>query len=158
MNRYLTSPLVKAGIGLFLVGCGPLLAIIAAARLGLTSDPNPNPIGPGLLAFVTFWPSVILSGIGVVRVMRQNAAAARHTRRVLMIPIEDSEPVATSLAASLVQSPVVRAAAAGLGLLLIGNGVSTLGDGGRGPASALIIGAVFVIFAVTGRIPTWFRR
>jgi hypothetical protein len=47
------------GLVLLIVGTGPLLAIIV-----LSSDPNPNPIGPGLLAFVTFWPSVILIGVG----------------------------------------------------------------------------------------------
>jgi hypothetical protein len=34
---------------------------------GLTRDPNPNPIGLGLLAGLTFWPAVILIVIGVVR-------------------------------------------------------------------------------------------
>ena len=72
MRKYLRSGLVKAGLALFLVGTGPLLAIIAAATLGLTKDPNPNPIGPGLLAFFTFWPSVILVFAGIVR-YRENA-------------------------------------------------------------------------------------
>ena len=27
-------------------------------------DPNPNPIGFGLLFFVTFWPAVICLGVG----------------------------------------------------------------------------------------------
>jgi hypothetical protein len=54
------------GIGLLILGTGPLLAIILAASLGLLSDPNPNPIGPGLLAFFTFWPAVILTVWGLV--------------------------------------------------------------------------------------------
>jgi hypothetical protein len=57
-------------IGL-IVGTGPLLAIITAAELGLTRDPNPNPIGPGLLAFLTFWPSIILLVIGVGQKVRE---------------------------------------------------------------------------------------
>ena len=32
----------------------------------LTSDPDPNPIGPGLLAFFTSWPAVILIVSGLV--------------------------------------------------------------------------------------------
>lgn len=26
--------------------------------MGWTADPNPNPIGLGILAFVSFWPSI----------------------------------------------------------------------------------------------------
>jgi hypothetical protein len=64
-NRYF-----KIGVILLVLGTGPLLAIIAAAKLGLTSDPNPNPIGCGILAFLTFWPSVILIVIGLVMALR----------------------------------------------------------------------------------------
>jgi hypothetical protein len=38
------------------LGSGPLLGIIVAAKLGLTHDPNPNPIAFGILAGLTFWP------------------------------------------------------------------------------------------------------
>jgi hypothetical protein len=37
------------------------------ASLGLTKDPNPNPVGFGIMAFLTFWPSVILMIVGVAR-------------------------------------------------------------------------------------------
>jgi hypothetical protein len=39
------------GLGLLALGTGPLLAIIPAASLGLLSDPDPNPIGPGGSSF-----------------------------------------------------------------------------------------------------------
>src|SRR6478735_3541557 len=52
----------------------PPLAIILAASLGLLSDPDPNPIGPGLLAFFTFWPAVILIVWGLI------ASLARYRR------------------------------------------------------------------------------
>jgi len=68
MRAYLHSRLVKVGLGLLVVGTGPLVFIVAAAALGLWPDPNPNPIGPGLLAFVTFWPAIICIVIGVIRV------------------------------------------------------------------------------------------
>ena len=55
------------GLALLLLGTGPLLAIIAAAALGLTSDPNPNPIGPGLLSFVTLWPALAMISAGLLR-------------------------------------------------------------------------------------------
>jgi hypothetical protein len=68
MNAYLKSRLVRIGGCLIVGGALPLLLIIAAATLGLTSDPNPNPIGPGLLVFVTFWPGMICLMTGVIRV------------------------------------------------------------------------------------------
>ena len=53
----LRSKLQLALAGL-LLGTGPLIAVIVAARMGWTADPNPNPIGLGILAFVSFWPSI----------------------------------------------------------------------------------------------------
>lgn len=75
MRDYLGSRLVKVGLGLLIFGTGPLVFIIVAAALGLWPDPNPNPIGPGLLSFLTFWPAVICIGIGVSRVRSRNARA-----------------------------------------------------------------------------------
>jgi hypothetical protein len=60
------SRLFWIGIALLVLGTGPLLLIVVAAELGLTNDPNPNPIGPGLLAFFTFWLAVILTVWGLV--------------------------------------------------------------------------------------------
>jgi hypothetical protein len=68
MKKYLENRLVKIGLGLLVFGSGPLLLIILFAKLGLTSDPNPNPIGPGMLAGLTFWPAVICLLIGISRV------------------------------------------------------------------------------------------
>jgi len=75
MRDYLRSLWVKIGLGLLVVGAAPLLFIIIAATLGLWPDPTPNPIGPGLLFFFTFWPAVICIVIGVVRVRMRNRAA-----------------------------------------------------------------------------------
>ena len=76
MRAYLQSTLVKVGVGLLIVGAAPLVFIIAAATLGLWPDPNPNPIGPGLLFFVTFWPAIICIVVGVIRVRIRNRRAA----------------------------------------------------------------------------------
>jgi hypothetical protein len=73
--RFRDSWLVRAGLILFVVGFGPLLGVIAAAKLGLTHDPNPNPIGPGLLAFVSFYPSVGMILCGLLNVARKNRKA-----------------------------------------------------------------------------------
>ncbi len=72
------SRLFWVGLALLCLGTGPLLLIIIAAELGLTRDPNPNPIGPGLLAGVTLWPSLIIFIIGIVRsVQRRRALRAK---------------------------------------------------------------------------------
>ncbi len=71
---YLQSWWVRAGIGLLVVGAGPLLFIIVAAAIGLWPDPNPNPIGPGLLFFFTFWPAILSIVVGVIRVRRARGA------------------------------------------------------------------------------------
>jgi hypothetical protein len=77
MREYLRSRLVQVGLGMLILGSGPLLFIIAAAGLGLWPDPNPNPIGPGLLALLTFWPGVICMVVGIVRVrLRRSRGAA----------------------------------------------------------------------------------
>jgi hypothetical protein len=76
MSAYLQSRLVMIGFGLLVFGTGPLVFIIAAAALGLWPDPNPNPIGPGLLSFLTFWPAVVCIVVGVNRVRSRNNRAA----------------------------------------------------------------------------------
>ena len=67
---YWGSGWIKIGIGLLVVGAAPLLLIIVAAAVGLWPDPNPNPIGPGLLFFFTFWPAIFCIVMGVTRVRR----------------------------------------------------------------------------------------
>jgi hypothetical protein len=47
------------------VGSAPLLAVIVAAKIGWLTDPNPNPVGLGILAACTFWPGLALAGMGV---------------------------------------------------------------------------------------------
>ena len=65
------EPLLRWGLVLLVVGTGPLVLILVAAGFGLTRDPNPNPIGPGLLAFLTFWPSIFMIGLGAARQRRR---------------------------------------------------------------------------------------
>jgi hypothetical protein len=74
--HYLRSGWVKVGLGLLAVGAGPLLFIIIAAAIGLWPDPNPNPVGPGLLFAITFWPAVICIIVGVIRVRIRNGRRA----------------------------------------------------------------------------------
>jgi len=67
--------LLWIGLALFVLGSGPLLITILLASFGLTRDPNPNPVGFGILAFLTFWPSVILIVIGIARTISKRRAA-----------------------------------------------------------------------------------
>ena len=60
------SLLLWAGLAVLTVGVGPPLAIIFATKMGWTSDPNPNPVGPGILAFFTFWPGFALTVTGLI--------------------------------------------------------------------------------------------
>lgn len=59
MKIYLYNRWIQAGLALVIFGWGPLLVIILLAAIGLWPDPDPNPIGPGLLFFFTAWPAII---------------------------------------------------------------------------------------------------
>ena len=62
-----SDPLLRRGVGLLVGGTGPLVLVVVAAALGWTRDPNPSPIGLCILAFVTFWPSLVMIVLGVAR-------------------------------------------------------------------------------------------
>ena len=62
---------------LLLLGSGPLFLIMLAAAVGLTDDPNPNPVYPGMLAGLTFWPSIALIAFGAWRVRKAQAGPVR---------------------------------------------------------------------------------
>jgi hypothetical protein len=74
LHDYLKSAWVRIGLVVFFLGSGPLLFIIAAAAVGLWPDPNPNPVGPGILCGLTFWPAIICVVIGVLRVRSRRAS------------------------------------------------------------------------------------
>lgn len=67
MLPFLSDKLFRIGAAVVIIGSAPLLTILLLAKVGLWSDPHPNPIGPGLLVFVTFWPGVILMAAGIFR-------------------------------------------------------------------------------------------
>jgi len=67
---YFQSKWVRAGISIVGVSAAPLIFIIAAAWLGLWPDPNPNPVGPGLLFFVGAAIGTIVTGLGILFVGR----------------------------------------------------------------------------------------
>ena len=62
--RFHLHPLVWVGLATAVLGSAPLLSVIAAAKIGVLDDPNPNPVGLGILAACTFWPGIVLAGVG----------------------------------------------------------------------------------------------
>lgn len=71
-RRSRLRPLTWAGLAIAAVGSAPLLVVIAAARIGWLDDPNPNPVGLGILAALTFWPGIALAGVGAVWSIRDS--------------------------------------------------------------------------------------
>jgi len=74
---YLGSWWVRAGLVLLLAGSAPLVGIILAAQVGLWPDPNPNPVGPGLLFTFSALVATVCLAVGAIRVwlaLRQPAA------------------------------------------------------------------------------------
>jgi len=63
--RFRDSNLVRIGVAGLVVGSGPLLLAVGIAHLH--GDPNPNPIAPGILAGITFWPSLICLIVGFIK-------------------------------------------------------------------------------------------
>ncbi len=71
MKDYLRNLWVRIGLTLIVVGWGPLMGIVVLDGLGLWPDPDPNPIGPGLLFFFTAWPAIICLAVGIVQTRRR---------------------------------------------------------------------------------------
>ncbi len=150
MNAYLRNRWIRIGLVLVLLGWGPLLAIGFLAAVGLWPDPNPNPIGPGLLFFFTAWPAILCLGVGMVQVRRERAG---------------SLPAAEPRAEAFSWSDVFRSLPGRLLIGFIGVGLVAYGlkhffdpPGGRGGGGALILAVVAFYWAIRGEAPSWFRR
>jgi hypothetical protein len=83
--KFRLSQMFWTGLILLLLGSGPLLAVILLAWLGVTNDPDPNPVGFGILAFLTFWPSVILMIVGVVQSYTRYRSAQRRVPQDMLL-------------------------------------------------------------------------
>jgi hypothetical protein len=88
MRYYLRSGLVRAGLAILVLGSAPLVVTLLLAKLGLTADPDPNPLIFGILAMLTFWPSIIMIVVGVMMVRRAFALAAMG-RTDVRVPLPD---------------------------------------------------------------------
>jgi hypothetical protein len=58
--------MIGSGAVLLCAGTGPLVVVGVMAKLGLTADSNPNPVGFGMLALFTLIPSLVLLVWGFV--------------------------------------------------------------------------------------------
>lgn len=58
--------LTRWGLWTLGLGSGPLLLFLAAGRLGLLGESDPNPVGLGLLFFFTFWPGLAMLVAGLL--------------------------------------------------------------------------------------------
>lgn len=63
MRTVFGSPVLWIGVALLVIGTGPLLT--AGLYEWSQGDKNSNPVVWGILAFFTFWPSMILIVIGL---------------------------------------------------------------------------------------------
>jgi hypothetical protein len=72
--RWIDNRWIRVGLVLVVLGWGPLWGIVLLAAIGWWPDPNPNPIGPGLLFFFSFWPAVICLALGAWQVRRARRA------------------------------------------------------------------------------------
>jgi hypothetical protein len=79
MTPFWRSRYFVVGALMVVLGTGPLFVVIAMADLGLSADPNPNPIGFGILALFTFWPGIILMALGIVTSLRGRKRENRGT-------------------------------------------------------------------------------
>jgi hypothetical protein len=98
--QFRDSNLVRVGVAGLVLGTGPLLLAVGIAHLH--GDSNPNPVGPGILAGVTFWPSLICLIVGVIKVSSAKKALARSyaepprsffamTARLILLFVRDCE-------------------------------------------------------------------
>lgn len=72
------SRIFMAGAILLAAGTSPLLLYIAYELV--TGSSGGNPIGLGLLFFVSFWPAVLLMAAGAIVAFRRRAGAGDGSR------------------------------------------------------------------------------
>ncbi len=117
--------------------------------------------GPLLGIFIT-GPLGFLLGIAI-GVVREIMGAGRP---VAAAGAGDASPASAPARAharrisvdEIVAYPIARAILGFASILLVANGATSLRDGGRGPAAAIMLGVVAGWIAATGRIPRWSRR
>lgn len=145
MAHFLANWWIRIGAATAVLGWGPLLLFIVVWKLGFISDPNPNPIGLGLLFFFSFWPAVICLLIGIAQVSRGNAANPR-------------EPAGSNSSIPAGVVSLLRILAGVIGAILLLNGaVALFGHAGFGPLIAVLLGTGGLYWSFNGNVKHWFR-
>jgi hypothetical protein len=144
--RFLKSKLVIAGLILFAAGSGPLLVTILLAAFGMTKDPNPNPVGFGLLAAFTFWPSLLLLGMGIWRTLGSTPVVSEA-------PAGEARRAAHAQRAAPGMVLRIASAITGVGLMIVGVNIVEHQPPSRGRSLVLVMGLVAVVWAAFGRVP-----
>jgi hypothetical protein len=155
MKRYLGNLWIRIGLFLIMFGWGPLLAIIFLSAAGLWPDPNPNPIGPGLLFFFTAWPAIISLGIGYFQVRRKRHQHLESSSKHFYGAVQTGSDWLYYFSHPSVRTLI---GIVGFTLILYGAKAMIAGAEGRGPAASLVLGVVALYWSILGRLPSWFRR
>jgi hypothetical protein len=71
MPVVLSSKWLWIGVALLVFGTGPLIVSVEISKL--QGDTNPNPVGPGMLCMLTFWPSIGMIAVGLASGLRRRA-------------------------------------------------------------------------------------
>lgn len=163
MKRYLRNRWIQVGLVLVVFGWGPLITVGVLAEIGLWPDPNPNPIGLGLLFAVTSWPAIGCLSIGYARVRKSDAdasAAQRPPSANDALAARDTQPMRERLLARGSTSRTTLRVVAGIvGFIALTNGVSAviLGITSRGAGSAIVVGALALYWAIFDQLPRRLR-
>lgn len=160
MKRYLSNRWFKIGFWLVILGWGPLLSVVVLSAVHLWPDPNPNPIGFGLLFFVTSWPAVICLAVGAIQVQRNGSQPRVESSRSQSAG--DASPRAfLDAALEWAQLPAARVVTGILGAWLAWRGAITVRheqNHHRGAAAMILYGAILIYWAITTKIPDWVKR
>ena len=65
--------LLKIGAVWHVLGCGPLYFVILRSKMGI-GDPDPNPVLFGMMAGVSFLPSLVVMAIGLFQKLKGKSA------------------------------------------------------------------------------------
>jgi len=68
-TRFYDSWFIRIGVAWLVFGSGPLLFVILADKPVWTCNPYLNPVGLGILAGVTLWPTITFVTAGIISVL-----------------------------------------------------------------------------------------
>jgi hypothetical protein len=142
-----SRPLLRRGLLGGLIGAGLAFA-------GFTLVPQLALPGPGTLAVS------LAIGSATLTLAVAGTLLLRTSRRS---PLPPRDPAAQKgLAADvelLLRHPIARTLSGLAAIVLAGRGVAGIREGeARGGAAALVLAVVLLLWALTARIPSWFRR